>query len=121
MWSRRPFSFFLYPQPRTLDICTPVKQSEEKPDGECPGRCEQCELANALEQATARNDMTGWRLVLWTAFVFLLPLILAIAGASFLRRGGEVQQMKGAGVGLAAGIAIAWVVTKFVRPTKAVK
>jgi hypothetical protein len=111
----------LYPRPWTLEICTPVKQSEEKPGGECPARCEQCELANALEQATARNDMAGWRLVLWTTFVFLLPLVLAIGGASFLRGRGEVQQMKGAGAGLAAGVAIAWVATKFVRPTKAVK
>jgi hypothetical protein len=95
-----------------------VKQSEEKPAGECPARCEQCELANALNQATARSDMAGWRLVLWTTFVFLLPLILAIGGASFLRAGGEVAQMKGAAAGLAVGVLIAWIATRFVRPKK---
>lgn len=98
-----------------------MKQSEEKPDGECPARCEQCELANALEQATARSNMEGWRLVLSSTFVFLVPLVLAIAGAVFLRRGGQVDQVAGAAAGLAVGIAAAWVVTKLIRPAKAQK
>lgn len=48
-----------------------------------------------------------------SALVFLLPLLLAIAGALAMRQAGDTGQLIGAAAGLAAGVLVAALVARF--------
>ena len=92
-----------------------MKQSNQHRAAECPVRCPHCaEAVQTGQQPIAAPQ--GWRLVRQSIWVFLLPLVLAIAGAA---AGGEgpVGQLIGAVVGLAAGMAASWLTARLVRRT----
>lgn len=89
---------------------------EEQPGEKCKGPCDKCKLAGALESAAERQGIAGWRMVLASTLVFLLPLVLAIAGAALTRQAGETRQLIGAAAGLAAGVAVAVPLMRLIRP-----
>ncbi len=49
-------------------------------DPACPAGCPRC--AETAEATAAPTELAGWRLTLSAAGTFLLPLLLAIAGAA---------------------------------------
>ena len=52
--------------------------------------------------------------MVWAStLVFLLPLLLAIAGALAMRQTGDTRQLIGAAAGLAAGVVVAAFVVRF--------
>ncbi len=89
---------------------------EQRAGEKCPGPCDKCELAGALESAAARQGIAGWRMVMASTLVFLLPLVLAMAGAVLMRQAGETRQLIGAAAGLAAGVAVAVPLMRLIRP-----
>ncbi|MFH0952840.1 MAG: SoxR reducing system RseC family protein [Verrucomicrobiota bacterium] len=97
-----------------------MKQSEQMPDREPSGSCEKCIVVSSVDRATEQAGMAGWRLVLSSTLVFLLPLMMAIAGAAVSRKG-QAYQLAGALGGFFAGVVLAWVGTRLIRPRKMVK
>ncbi len=80
----------------------------------CQAGCRRCEDS---ERADASGDnLAGWRLSLVAAIGFLLPLVLAAAGAAISP---SSWQWVGCAVGLAGGLFIASALAKAFRPTDA--
>ena len=81
----------------------------------CRSDCPGCGQAERPSGAAAHS---GWRLAGFSALVFLLPLVLAAAGAA-LAGGRPVWQLVGALAGLAVGVAVARAVLRRPREVEA--
>lgn len=85
-------------------------ESDQKPAGTCHGQCEHCHLMpSAME-----GGLSGGRLVLASAGVFLFPLALAIAAGIVFRENPDRQAM-GSIAGLVAGGVMASLAVKLLR------
>ena len=74
--------------------------------GTCSRKCAGCHLSGKTGRGEdGPGGLAGWRLVMWSALVFLLPLAGAAAGATWLRASGP-GQFAGAlgGFGLTVGL-----------------
>ena len=91
-----------------------MSASAEKPDNPCACACSQCGQAD--EREARPGAMSGWRLSLSAAMVFLLPLALAAAGAALCGPGATGQSL-GALAGLVAGVLASVIVARLVRRT----
>ncbi len=94
----------------------PVKQQEEGAPEGCSGQCERCDIAGPPGHPVD-DRFAGWRVVVLSVLVFLLPLVTAAAGA-VLMRGSANAELGGMLAGLAVGIAAAMVLARLVRPRK---
>jgi hypothetical protein len=74
------------------------------------GRCATKSCATGGGDAT--GPVQGWRLGAAAFLVFVIPCLLALAGAVY-GAGFPAGQLVGAGVGLVAGLSMAWVVLTF--------
>ena len=72
----------------------------------CQLKCRRCPVETDLEGGGQAGRPTGWRLAAMSAGAFLLPLILAMAGAA-VGQAAWSSAGAGAAVGLAAGLALA--------------
>lgn len=72
--------------------------SEQRPDNECRGQCEHCHLM----PSDMKSGLSGGRLALAAAGVFIFPLVLAVA-AGILFRANPDRQALGVITGLVAG------------------
>jgi hypothetical protein len=77
----------------------------------CPVDCPGCDAAAAADQPAG---LSGWRMVLCSAVVFLLPLAAAIAGAA-LAGPVRIQQVGGVLLGLSLGIGMASLLFRMIR------
>lgn len=94
----------------------PVNQQEEGAPEGCSGKCERCDLAGPGVQSVDEG-YAGWRMVLLSTVVFLLPLLTAVAGA-LVKRGSANAEVGGAAVGFLAGVLMAIVVVRCIKPRK---
>lgn len=81
---------------------------------ECSGHCEQCDIAKDGQALAGDPAVRGWRMVLSSAAVFLLPLALAAAGA-YLAGPSAIRQVAGALIGLASGVLMAKGISALLR------
>ncbi len=58
------------------------------------------------------GGLSGWKLTLAAGIAFLAPLLLAILGATLAGEGAN-RRFLGAGVGLALGVTMAILITKY--------
>ena len=79
----------------------------------CSTSCDQCPAKTDLA-GTGRNAVAGWRMVVASSLVFLLPLILAIVGAA-LAGSDEKRQLVGALLGFLVGVLWAMLLVKVLR------
>lgn len=94
----------------------PVNQQEEGTPEGCSGKCEGCDLAGP-GVLSADEGYAGWRMVLLSTVVFLVPLLMAVAGA-LIKRGSANAEVGGAAVGFFAGVLVAIVVVRCIKPRK---
>jgi len=87
-----------------------MSDEAKKSEGPCGPACTHCGLHDRPPDVEA---VTGWRLVVGALAVFVLPLVLAIAGAA-VSGGGDARQLLGALIGLAAGLAAGVVIARLV-------
>ncbi len=80
---------------------------------DCKADCPQCPEAGQGEGDGA-GVLIGWRLTLAAGGVFLMPLILAIVGASVAGTG-QVAKFLGAGAGFGVGVVAAIITGRVVR------
>lgn len=83
-----------------------VTETDRKLPDRCADGCESCRKA---ELCAAPDGPSGGRLVLSSAWAFLLPVVLAGAGAAVFADGGTRQFLAAAGgfaVGLAAAVGL---------------
>ncbi|MGD9874285.1 MAG: hypothetical protein AB7T27_08430 [Kiritimatiellia bacterium] len=85
-------------------------EAEQRQDGQCHGQCEHCHLM----PLDMKGALSGGRLVLASAGVFLFPLILAI-GAGIMFRENPDRQALGAIAGLVIGALLASLAVKLLR------
>lgn len=78
------------------------------------GHCGLCAADKDEAGSEAGGGLAGRSLAVWAVGVFLLPLALAIGGASMLRAHPGLQAL-GAVTGLGVGALSAWIVTRYVR------
>jgi len=83
--------------------------SETEKSGCQGGSCPHC----AMSDVPTAENMTGWRLTLWSAGVFLLPLMLAFVGA-IVFRGDALVQAGGVLAGLLIGFVVSAVIAKII-------
>jgi hypothetical protein len=88
-----------------------MSHSLDRARTDCTSDCSRCTAAQA-EGLGAGGAPSGWRLVLPSACVFLLPLATAIVGAVLLRRS-EMAQAAGGVAGFVIGAAMAVVLRRF--------
>ena len=81
---------------------------------ECSGHCEQCEIVKDGQALAGDPAVRGWRMVLGSTAVFLLPLALAAAGAYLAGQNAD-RQVAGALIGLAAGVLVAKGISAWLR------
>ncbi|HNR94425.1 MAG TPA: hypothetical protein PKM67_09375 [Kiritimatiellia bacterium] len=81
--------------------------SEQRSGVDCHGQCEHCHLM----PSDVKGGLSGGRLVLASAGVFIFPLVLAIAGGILCRANPDHQAL-GVVAGLAAGGLIASLAVK---------
>ena len=80
----------------------------------CQAACHRCEDGERAD--TSHEQLAGWRLGLAAASGFLLPLVLAVAGAAVSPAS---WQWVGCAAGLAAGLIVAGVLGRSFRPASA--
>ncbi|MDY6913423.1 MAG: hypothetical protein SVT52_03055 [Planctomycetota bacterium] len=89
-----------------------MKLPDARDNGECPDRCTGCASSDARPTGPeAGEPLSGWRLGLLAALVFLWPLALAVAGALLGEHSG-LGEAAGGLAGLAIGLASAAVIAK---------
>lgn len=93
-----------------------MSDSTKKGGTGCSSGCSKC---SSLEQCGQHpGALSGWPLVGSTLCVFLLPLVMATAGA-ILAGPEEMHQFAGAFGGLAAGLVVGVILARFIgRSTK---
>jgi hypothetical protein len=94
----------------------PVKQQEEGAPEGCSGQCERCDIAGPPGHPVD-DRFAGWRMVVLSSLVFLLPLLTAVAGAAMMR-GSANAELGGMIAGFAAGIVAALLLVRLIRPRK---
>ncbi len=80
------------------------------PPSTCSTDCEKCPLSEWEQQQHDPAALAGWPLAVAAAAVFLLPLLLALAGAALAN--GALGQVAGGTTGLAIGIVLARLVQR---------
>lgn len=93
---------------------------EQSAEGESSGKCENCIVVKSVERSADQAGMGGWRLVLSSTLVFLLPIVLAIAGAAVSRQE-QSRQLAGAVGGFVLGIVLALMGMRLIRPQTTAK
>ena len=91
------------------------QQAEDAPEG-CSGQCERCEIAGPGEHPVDEG-YAGWRMVLLSTAVFLVPILAAVAGA-LIMRGRANAEVGGAAAGFLAGVLAAMVMVRCIKPRK---
>lgn len=91
-----------------------MTHSEKSTSASCSGHCHECPATNGARPAGGDTGLDGWRLVLASAAVFLLPLALGIAGAVLSRGRPALQPLWAAG-GLMLGVLLARAMTWAMR------
>lgn len=89
-------------------------------EGESSGGCDKCVVVKSVERSADEAGLGGWRLVFSSTLVFLLPIVMAIAGATVSREG-QSQQLAGAVGGFVLGIVLALIGTRLIRPPTTTK
>lgn len=83
--------------------------------GNSEDACEACPMTICKDGRTAQElTLTGWRFAAVSACVFLVPLLLAIFGAS-VAGGGSARRFFGGLTGMVSGMAIGIITSRFVR------
>lgn len=82
---------------------------QEVDKSKCGSGCSNCSVWSVADQ----GHMGGWRLVLNSMAVFVLPVILAIVGAALAGTTPEAEFL-GVLVGLAVGAGLAWVISRWI-------
>ena len=90
-----------------------MNSSRQEMNKICSSSCDQCPAHTDLA-GTDRNAVAGWRMVVASGLVFLLPLLLAIAGAA-LAGSDEKRQLVGALCGFLMGVLWAMLLVKVLR------
>ena len=87
---------------------------------ECQVACSQCSADSSIPAAGGEEIFTGWRLAAAALWVFVLPLVLAVAGAVIARSywPGNTRMLFATLAGLAAGGAISWTASRLIRTTQ---
>jgi len=93
--------------------------TEKDPPVGCSGHCESCAVGEGDAGSAGDPKMTGWRFMLSSVIVFLLPLGLALAGAILLREN-KARQLGGAVGGLALGVLLAKGLSTLLAPREKV-
>ena len=94
--------------------------SVNSPDiSDCQAGCSQCSTDSPTPAAGGEEIFTGWRLAVAALWVFVLPLVLAVAGALVARWywPGPAPALLATLAGLAAGGAISWTAERLIRTT----
>ena len=86
----------------------------------CQAGCSQCSAGSPTLAAGGEEIFTGWRLAVAALWVFVLPLVLAVAGAVVGRWywPGPTGMLLATLAGLAAGGAISWTASRLIRTTQ---
>lgn len=92
-----------------------MHQPIEEASHGCGGACRGCE-GGVPSSASPGNEIepSGWALVGWSAWIFLFPLLTAVAGA-WLAGENRTRQALGALAGLAVGAGLAAIVVRGCR------
>ena len=90
-----------------------MTESNDTIEPSCSGECSGCGADEPVDTAAV---LTGGRLAMAAASTFLVPLILAIAGAAVAGEGREIHQFVGAAAGLVLGALLVAVATRLLGP-----
>lgn len=90
----------------------------EKPDGESScENCPACGHSHDMPRTPPGTGLSGWPLAMAAFFVFVLPLGLAIGGATLAGKDPNVQLL-GALAGFVVGVVLAGVVARVLKRKK---
>ena len=90
----------------------PLRDLVEKPKNACSGGCSRCGVAEGRDQDD--GGLRGWRLTLSAGAAFVLPLVVAAAGAR-LAGPAQTPQFLGALGGLIVGLVCGVGIARLVR------